>query len=340
MTASIIWIDGQSHYTNVLHKWVAKSTVAPTVGAYGKFGNGLLFTANNGCFVDAGLFTPQQDWSFGFFLKIPSLTNVSGLFLLYDNVGSVTHLSSFVTSSGQIVVRLGDGGGTTIATSGTNYLSADTWYYIEFKLRIDDSVGYVRCRINGTSEWITLTGADTRNGGTTNADYFRWGYTSGGVSDYTDHWMSDIWIQNGTDADYLGIRRVITDFPSGAGTNSAWTPSTGSNYACVDETPPDTADYVTSKDTSKKDTYAFPALEEPVGVINAVALTLHAKKDDVNPRSLGGLLLLSGTELLSSGSALTTSYVPYQKIFPLAPGGTAWDVTKVNACECGEQLTV
>jgi hypothetical protein len=59
----------------------------------------------------------------------------------------------------------------------------------------------------------------------------------------------------------------------------------------------------------------------------------------VNPRSLGALLSMGGTESLSAGSALTTSYIPYQKIFPLAPGSVAWDATKANATECGEQLT-
>lgn len=339
MTASIVWIDGQGHYTNVLDKWGIKSTVAPTVGNYGRFDKGLAFTQNDACFVQTsdGQIPTAQDWSLGFWLKMPVLGNTAGLFLLWDNVAGTTHLSCYVDSGGQIHVRRGSGTATEIADSGSNLFSANTWYYVEIKLRIHDSAGYVRIRVNVGTEWLVLTGADTQNGGTATANQMRIGNTD--LSAYQTYYISDIWMINGADADYLGLRRVLTDFPNGEGSNFGWTPSAGDNFDCVNESVPDTGDYVTATDTSKKDTYLFPDLEQPIGSISAVALNLYAKKDDVNPRALGGLVSLSGVEDVSSGTNLTETYAPYQRIFPLDPNDAEWDATKVNAAECGVRLT-
>ena len=93
-------------------------------------------------------------------------------------------------------------------------------------------------------------GQDTR-GVTANATADGLQLGMGSIPNGTPTWdVDDLYVLDGTAStpannDFLGDVRVEGLDPNAAGSNAAWTPSAGANYACVNETPPtDDTSYV------------------------------------------------------------------------------------------------
>lgn len=245
---------------------------------------------------------------------------------------TVTHLSFVLLANGAIEIRRGTSTGTLLATSAAGILVAATYSYLEFSFTINDTTGAAEVKQNGVSV-VSVSGADTRNAGTSAATTLRYGFTVS-ASDWTDLYYN----QSG----YWGDIRVEMLKPNGNGNSSQWTGSDGNstdNYLLVDDqTPNDDTDYVTDGTVGHKDTYAMENLVSTSGTVQGVQAVCRVRKDDAGTRSIVTVMRLSGTEADSGVVTVNTTYGYARDVRTTKPGGGAWSISDVNSSEMGPKV--
>lgn len=341
---ALLFMDGFEHYAtaDIDKKWTAVTsvTIGSNTGRRGGFGAYLNSTTDN---LSKTLPSSYSTIIVGFAYK-PTAVNANGHIIVLRE-GTTNHISLRVNTSGKLeIIRDPTSAASILATSNTT-LSANTWYYIELKATISDSPGgATEVKINGsTDSGLTLTSTDTRNGGTSGVvDRVFFGYTSGAANSST-FYLDDIYVcdtSGSTNNNFLGDCRVDTIFPSGAGNYTDFTPSTGSNYTCVDESAPNTTDYVSSATSGHRDSYAFGDLAGLSSqTVYGVQVNAYSQKSDAGARSLGTMARLSSTNSDGTGVALPTSYSYISQVYETDPASAAWTETNVNSAEFGVKVT-
>ena len=248
--------------------------------------------------------------------------------------GTLVQASLRVTGSGLLTVIKGSS--TVLATSTTG-ISAGNYSYVEMKVLISSTVGTVQVKVNGTTV-INATGLNTQSGSNTYIDgVFLGPHISSGNfnTDYDDFYICDT--TGSTNNDFLGDVRIEALYPSGAGSSTTWTPSTGSNYTCVDEATANITDYVTSTANDQIDTYAFGDLAEAAGSVKGIQINALAQKTDTAVKHIALIDRTASTDHISSDIALSTSWQYVQQIVETdsGNGGIAWTVANVNAAQFG-----
>lgn len=332
--------DSFSHYVtaNINQKW--STSAGCTIGSGdGRLAGNALTNGLRTNYVQMNL-DSQQTWVLGAAVKILSNnTIVRDLFMLFDS--GTLHMTMRINSSGQLTATRN---GTQLGSAGTTVLQVGTWYYLEFKTLIDDTVGTYEVRINGATE-ISGTGQDTRNAATATANQIRFGNSSdpgnNGGAAYDDVYICDT--SGSTNNDFLGDVRVEALFPNGNGNSSQFTGSDGNstdNYLLVDETSPnDDTDYVEDSTVTDKDTYAYTNPTPTTGTVYGVQTVPYARKTDAGTRSIRELARLSTTEIDNGADiTLSTSYLYYPKVFETKPGGGAWTLSDVSSAEFGYKV--
>jgi hypothetical protein len=328
-------IEGWESST-VLADYAGKWTWAinPTVGpAAGRFGNGARLTSTSNYFQR--LLDNQATWILGFAFRGSSVSGGDALCAFLD--GATVHCGIGVASgTGQLFAWRGTTG-TVLATGPA--LTPNTWSYLEVKVTIHDTAGVFVVRVNGTTV-INLSGVDTRNAANASANVVRIGATltlGSVVFDYDDVYVFDA--SGSTNNDFAGDCRVQQVLPTGAGATTAWTPSAGNNYQCVDEAPPNgDADYVSSATAGQTDTYAFGDLAV-TGTVKAVQATAVCRKDDAGSRSIALVARPGGTDRVGATQAVADTYTAMTEIWNTNPDTAApWTASEVNASSFGVRL--
>jgi len=223
---------------------------------------------------------------------------------------------------------------------GSAVLSQNTYYYLELKTTISDTVGVAHLKVNGVDD-VNLTSQDTRNGASASANVIMLGQSAGGSGMF---WRGDdLYICDGTGSaptnNFLGDCRVESLLPNGNGNTSNFDGSDGNstdNYLLVDEaTPDDDTTYVQSPDVGDKDTYAYGNLVTTAGTVYGVQILPHMRKTEAGFRTVVGVARLAGTEVDGSALSLADSYLYYRDIRETKPGGGGWTVSDVNSAEFG-----
>jgi hypothetical protein len=192
------------------------------------------------------------------------------------NIQAETQIFAWADASGNVLggfwmqtdftVRVYVGTKTTLIGTLASYPTAD-WGLIEGRIVIGDS-GVIQIKVNGSL--IVDYSGDTKPGtGTTVAALRHGNAWSASANLYFD----DIVVLDttgGTLDSWPGGLRCFRLGPTGVGNYSQWTPTSGDNYACVDETPPDSADYVKSNTTGHKDSYVMANCPTDIKDIKAV----------------------------------------------------------------------
>lgn len=264
-----------------------------------------------------------------------------------DSGGFTIPIVQFVNSTGGVEIDLAQlpdsrlivrrGGSTTIGT-GTRALQENQWYYIEIDVTINTTSGAARVRVNEVDE-IVLTNVNTSGGGTNGASQLYLASSNGQSNVFDDLYICDA---SGTvNNSLLGNTKVIALFPNGVGSSTQWTPTgAANNWACVSETSPDDdTTYVSSATASQRDLYA---LQDLLGneTVRGVQVSLMARKDDAGTRQIRSVLKLGAAVVTGPTYSIDNSYIYYRSLHDLAPDGTTWDPTKVNALEVGVDLVV
>lgn len=287
----------------------------------------------------------QSGWIVGFRYYTGTLPGGSGDFINFTNSAATQDQCSFnINPAGTMSAYRGDWdfGSTLLGTSGVISLQNDTWYFLEFKVIISDTVGEMHITINGTAV-LDLTGQDTRfvsNAFGADADSIRISLSStGGTARIQDIHILDT--SGGVNNDMIGEYSVECLFPAGIGNSSGWTPSGGAvdNYTMVDEktvTFPDGDTTYNSAAGAVEDTYAMDDLAVSTGTVKAIQVVSYDRKDDAGAVSIHHVIRSNGGDHDSADIGLGDNYVFNLTQWDTDPGfGGNWSITHVNAAEIG-----
>jgi hypothetical protein len=251
--------------------------------------------------------------------------------------GVTSHLSLLWAANGSLDLRRGTTAGTSIATAaiGTVPRGAGATVYWRFECVIDDVAGVFKAYANGNLV-INFAG-DTRNAGNARFDNVRIGQVGNGGEFAVD----DVSIFDAT-ADPTGEYFEVSPNPS-SDVAVTLTPSTGAaNYACVDERPPNAADYVskTPAVAGDGDTYGQASWAglgfTPASVI-AVKVGAVFQRDGVITGAkmrlrTGGVTYTSATQ---AGAAAGTEAFKSAMWTTNPDGSGDWDVADAGAVDHG-----
>jgi hypothetical protein len=168
-------------------------------------------------------------------------------------------------ASGLLEVYRGDK--VTLLATGTNPLRYDgTYAFYEFHIKLDEAAGVIQTRKDGVLD-IDYAG-DTMPGSDTTADKIRvFSIPGTGVyyDDFVVHDVNGPYNKSWPNGAHVSVLR-----PNGAGGLTQWDPSSGSNYACLDEAAPSMTDYVYTNTADEIDTYALGNLPAEAATVKAV----------------------------------------------------------------------
>lgn len=344
---AVLFCDGFDHYTEYTNppKWDGQYlgyALATVVAGYGRFGNG-------GCETQEPRRAFYKNFDANYTTLIAGVackfasspTQNSGIINFYDSSTSQVTLFHRYSDSKLEVMRNGPSG-TSLGIS-TNTLASGTWYYIEIKVYFHGSNGTVEVRVNGTStDWINLTSQNTDQSGNgyANKIYFPGG-PGYGSDDFYNRW-DDFYICDDSGSrcnDFLGDVRIESIYPDGAGNYTQWTPSTGNNWDCVDETPPSESDYVYSITADQIDSYTHGSVTPTSGAIKAVAVWLYNHKDDAGLRTIQAMARHSSSDAFGDSKSVSDTWRYEGHIFEVNPStSTDWTISEVNAAEFGMKI--
>ena len=345
---SLLFIDGFDHYAtaDIGKKWNASAGGGNTTisSSNGRRGGGALSAPYNGGGVQKTI-AAGASFVMGFACTTGSLPSSSPMALALLRDAGTAQCALLLNLDGTLSVVRSTGTALTNGTSG-GALSINTYYYIEWKVTIADSIsaGSCKVRVNGV-DWITVaTGQDMKNTANASANQIYlgpWNVGSGPTVVYfDDFYLCD---QSGSvNNDFLGDVRIDTLYPTSDGNYSQFTPSTGSShYVLVDETAPNTTDYNEGIAVGDRDSYGMGNLGALASqTVHGVQVNAAILKDDAGAKSAGTFVRSSSTNGDGAGVALGTSQVYVSQVFETDPNGSiAWTETTVNAMEAGVKVT-
>jgi hypothetical protein len=264
--------------------------------------------------------------------------------LSFMSDSTTVQLVLVINSSGFIEVRRSTLTGTLLGTSsGHTPITANQWNSLQAKVLLaTSSGGSCTVQLNGVTV-LTLTSVTT-SGTSGSVTHIR--FLSGSSQSLV---IDDLYVCDAVDAtatqgrannDFLGDLRVAVLFPTAAGDNTAWTPSTGSNWAAVDESPPNTTDYVGDSVSGHKDHYTMSDLTGTIATVYAVRESLYAAKSDAGAVSIKPSIKENSTVTSATSQAPSTSYsIMCGPMYAVKPSNSAvWSTTDINALQAGEEV--
>lgn len=264
--------------------------------------------------------------------------DLGGRMLVFGALQSSSYqFSVFVEVTGKISVWRGNAS-TFLAQTTSQVVWPNSWFHIEIKSKVSSSIssGDFVVYVNGISVLSLSATTNTQATGTANMDQVIYG--TGFVTSYFDDtYMVDY---SSGDTTQVGIKRVITLFPSGNGTTNNFVGSDAdstNNYLLVDDPTVDTADYTEDSTVSDVDLYAMGDMSVTPASIPVVQLTNLLAKSDAGARTARNIIRSGGTNY-DTGVDISpgTGYVFYSDRWYTDPqDSAAWTKAKVDALEAG-----
>lgn len=243
-----------------------------------------------------------------------------------------TDIATFaLLSTGAIAIRGGDINSANLVVSDPVAFVAGVYQHVECMLDVAGQAAEVR--VNG----VTVASVSGHNfGGTDISQWAAGKEQAGGVG--LSPKMADMRAGDASGTinnDFMGDRRVFTDFPVSDGSPVTFTPSTGATaFPCVDETAPnDNTDYIEATAVGNKARMGFAAVAAGVASINGIGFANYAEKTDVGDSSLRVNAVSGATDLAGTERALSQAYnyMPFQDFGEDPAASAPWTPTTANA---------
>lgn len=273
----------------------------------------------------------------GFAFKQAAFNILHNVLQIMD--GNIVHGTLRILTSGEWRYHHSSEVGTTLGTTSGFAATAGNWVYVELVVKIHDTLGTVDLVINGASA-LSLSGIDTRNAGNASCDRVRFYGSSNGSDDPT---YDDIYVLDDSGSvnnNRLGAQKVIGIFPDGDGSSTQFTPSSGSNYAAVDEAANDgDTSYVESGNSGDLDLYTYGTVNS-LPNIKGLQINTVARETDANAHSLKQVVKSGGTTSEGSGISIgSPTFRTVSRILETDPETSAqWDAAGVDAAEFGVKV--
>lgn len=340
---ALLFVDSFDHYTAVTDKYSVnasggRSEAASIVAAVGrrntaglKLQNQNIFGLGSGGCIRTYLGANYSQLAMGAAVKFDAgFSQTLNIFEFLD--GTTRQMELAVTTTGQLQVERN---GTVLHTTAASF----TWTvynYVEWRVTFSNTVGTVEVWFNEVKV-VDLTGLDTVNSSNESARTFGLGDPFGPGSGRVAY-VDDVYVSDGT---IYGDSRVDYLPPSGDGTHTDFTPSTGpTHYTNVDESVPNTGDYVASNVVNSKDSYTLTALDGSVTGVYAVVTNVYMQKDNAGTRQARPFMRSGSSEVGGTSRYLPSDFQYYQDVFPTNPAtGTSWTPSEVNSAEAGVEVT-
>lgn len=225
---------------------------------------------------------------------------------------------------------------TVLATTSGLGLVIDTWYWLELKVKCDNTTGTYELKID-ESTVLSASGVDTQDG---TLLYNR--VQLGNSTVNLDVAFDDFFVCDSTGTannDFLGNCVVSAIFPNNTGNSAQLTPSAGSNYACVDEVViDDDTTYIESNTSTHKDLYAY---EDTTAIgIKGVQINTCCKETDADSFGIKAVTRVSSIDYTDSEQTIGTSdYVDKTQIKEINPAtSVAWVASEISNSEFGLEV--
>lgn len=352
-------IEGWDHYGDfltsgqpLLGKWTVRNSTGPR-GGNARFGTTLTgaIASQGNAIVNATSYYEKALGSLEtnihiFGIAYAGTRTAKSIISLYD--GSTLQCYLGETATGTLAVY--NGAGTILGQSAVVYPIANQWLYIQWKIRVTDSLGFSEGIVRVTDQYgletdvINLAAASsTRSTSNNGFSTFRVGSTSGSSTSMDDfYWCDDTGSINN---DFMGEQRIITYSANTNGTHSGWVGSDGNsvnNFDLINDAGQQVNTYVEASVVGTEDRYAFTDFPSAVplhsvGNIKGIQVVILAWKTDADPtvKQVATTVNVSGS-LYESTKTLTTSSLYYATLYEVDPSdSTAWTSTKYGNAQFG-----
>lgn len=337
---SLRFIDSFDHYAtgDLGEKWTQNSFCALGSGNGRRSTNGMRQSSYNS-WLKLTL-DQQPTWILGCAMRITAYPTTTPAGLLEWRDETALQGSIVIHPTGIWSYRRG---ATDVGSPSSATMALNTYTYIEIRISFHATAGVVQVRLNGTLI-LDLSGIATQFTSHASADELRLGNHGDSMArSFGTQDIDDVYLCDGTGSvnnAFLGDCRVDVITPTGDGSHSAWTPSSGTTHSTlVDETTPnDDTDYLSTSTAGARESHALGNVPSLTGLVVAgVQQCLSARKDDAGTRQVKGLLKSGATTQAGSVThTLTTSYRYYCQITETDPAtGSPWTESAVNALEAG-----
>lgn len=274
----------------------------------------------------------------GFYFKNRLTGQLSGTLIQFIE-GSTNQLWLGFQSgnTGKLELRRGNSSGTLLGTTATAVITNLTFAHIELKVKISDSIasGDVVLYVDGVSVMTLSAATDTQNSANAYVDSFSIG--SADISCYVDDLFIVDWTIGNTGQ--VGVCRVYYFTPNGNGATNDFTPSSGSNYQNVDETPNSTSDYNSDATAGHIDLYDYTNFTSQPNSVKVVQLNNLIASMDAGTRTVRGLVRLSGTNYEGPNIIPIPSYRYHSTIFLANPQtNLQWAYGDINVVQAGLKI--
>jgi hypothetical protein len=273
----------------------------------------------------------------GFAMKMENFSaSASTDILRFGNFDNTTGFVIVLDSSGNLNLRAY---GITLFDSENYLINKNEWYYIEAKVKIHNTSGVCIVRIN-EQEVLNYSG-DLYFSGDSYVHQLYFGFPHDCFMELDDFYIADD--QGSVNNDFLGDIRIDAIYPDGAGNYSQFTPSTGNNYECVDETELDEADYVSNLTAGEKDSYTYVAVPTDLDDAGIIGLQIrnNAKRTAASSNiKIDPFIRTGSTDYSQTAYDLPDAIgmVETDIILDDPSDSNPWTQTKINACEFGMEV--
>lgn len=338
---ALVFCDGFDHYSSsdMLKKWTSLTNVdtlgvvdIDTQWARPPGGMGIRCSATgNTRGVLKQLPSTYQTLIVGFNYLYESSGTPGTIFALKDAGTAQVELK--INSSGQPYVTRNSS--TTLGTA-SNVMLPNVWYHVEWKVKIDPTVGTYEVKINGSS-WVSATGANTRNSSNSYVNQAVLSfYDSGPVPRFDDLYVLDT---SGSVAnDFIGPQKIYTLLPNGAGSSAQWTGNYAANYSNVNEMAMD-SEWTANQSNTAGNIDLFTCDDVPTGTVYGVQQVTVARQDAGTQRTLRNKVSISGTSYNGATQNVQSSFQCILDASSVSPAtSSAWTAAEVNGSEFGYEL--
>lgn len=293
-------------------------------------------------------FDAQPTWTIGFAFSYNTASTASALPVLTLLDTGTVQVDYRLNADGTISVTRN---GTLLGTS-TAALSANIYYFIEFKTTINNATGSYEVRVTGGGlgssgaglNILSATNVNTRNTTNNSANSYQLGNSTVSASGTTTYIIHDLIVRDGTGTDnsFTNDLRVDSYLPSGNGNYSQWTNTAGNstnNYTYVNDAAPngDTTT-VSAASINLIDTYQHTAMTHTPTSIISVSIGITNKKSDAGAATLAPVIRIGAVDFIGTITSPSVSYSYSETNYLTSPATlAAWTRTELNAAEIGQK---